>query len=52
MLVILLDDVGFGASSGFVHYQRNDLVQARDNFAQLVELRYLANASASAKRPN
>jgi LuxR family maltose regulon positive regulatory protein len=32
---------------GFVHYQRNDLDQAKHHFEQLVEMRYLANAGAA-----
>lgn len=46
----LYDSLGWVKYSlGFVHYQRNELAQAKHNFEQLVEMRYLANAGAAAQ---
>jgi LuxR family maltose regulon positive regulatory protein len=46
----LYDSLGWAKYSlGFVHYQRNDLAQAKHHFEQLVEMRYLANAGAAAQ---
>jgi LuxR family maltose regulon positive regulatory protein len=46
----LSDSMGWVRYSlGFVHYQRNELAQARRSFEQLVEMRYLANAGAAAQ---
>jgi LuxR family maltose regulon positive regulatory protein len=46
----LYDSLGWARYTlGFVHYQRNDLAQAKHHFEQLVEMRYLANAGAAAQ---